>query len=77
MMFLLAAGCEQKPVRFLAGHPDVVVYRLAGMFRQFKPDRTPGLSLAHGRPVGTIAIRSNVLDLESDEITPTQLTVDG
>jgi hypothetical protein len=28
----------------------------------------PGLFLTHGRPIDGIAIRSNVLDLESDDI---------
>ena len=76
-MFLYTAGCEQKLTRRLSGRPDVVIYRLAGLFRQFKPNGSPGLSLAHGCPVGTIAIRSNVLDLEGDDITASQFAVDG
>jgi hypothetical protein len=67
-VFLYTACCEQKLTRLLSGRPDVVVYRLAGLFRQFKPNGSPSLSLAHGCPVGTIAIRSNVLDLEGDDI---------
>ena len=39
-------------------------------------DGTPGLFLAHGRPIDSIAIRSNVLDLDSDDIAATQFVVD-
>jgi hypothetical protein len=76
-VFLLAAGCEQELARLLTSRSDVVVDRLAGLFRQFKPDGPPSLSLTDGCPVGTIAIRSNVLDLESDDIAASQLAVDG
>jgi hypothetical protein len=67
--FLLAAGCEQKLARLLTGCLDVGIHRLAGLFRQFKADGSPGLSLAHGCPIGTIAIGSNILDLERDDIS--------
>jgi hypothetical protein len=53
---LLTAGCEQELAGFLAGRLDVVTHRLAGLFGQFKPDRSPGLALAHGCPISTIAI---------------------
>ena len=75
--FLLAAGCEQELAGFLTGRPDVVIHRLASRFRQFKTDRSSGLSLAHGRPVGTIAIRGDILDFESDDIAASQFAVDG
>jgi hypothetical protein len=76
-VFLPAASREQELAGFFAGRPDVVVYRLAGLFRQFKPYGSPSLSLAHRRAVGTIAILSNILDLESNDIVASQLTVDG
>jgi hypothetical protein len=74
---LLTAGCEQELAGFLAGRLDVVIHRLAGLFRQFKPDRSPGLSLAHGCPISTIAIWSNVLDLERNDIAASQFAIDG
>jgi hypothetical protein len=46
-------------------------------FRQFEPDRPPGLFLAYGRSIAGITIRRNVLDLESDDIAASQLAVDG
>jgi hypothetical protein len=75
--FLPPAGCEQELAGLLAGRPDVVVHRLAGLFGQFEPDRPPGLFLAYGRSIAGITIRCNVLDLESDDIAASQLAVDG
>src|SRR5271165_6604827 len=49
--FLPSAGCEQELAGLLTGRPDVVVHRLAGLFRQFEPDRPPGLFLAYGRAI--------------------------
>ena len=69
--------CEQKLAGSLPGRFDVAVHRLAGLLRQFKSDGPPGLFLAHGRSIDGIAIRSNVLDLESDDIAASQLAVDG
>src|SRR5664280_1159789 len=77
MVFLLAAGCEQEHARLLTGRLGVVIHRLAGLFRQFKPDGSSSFSLAHGCPVGTIAIESNVLDLECDDIAASQFAVDS
>ena len=64
-------------IGLLTGRPDVVVHRLAGLFRQFEPDRPPGLFLAYGRAIAGITIRRNVLDPESDDIAAPQLAVDG
>src|SRR5579862_6699664 len=75
--FLPSVSCEQELAGLLSGCPDVTVNRLAGLFGQFEPDRTPGLYLAHGCPIDVIAIRRNVLDLESDDIAASQLAVDG
>jgi hypothetical protein len=55
----------------------VGVHGLTCLLRQFKPDGSPGLFLPNGRPIGGIAIRSNVLDLEGDDITTSQFAVDG
>jgi hypothetical protein len=76
-VFLIAAGCEQGLARLLTGRLDVVIYRLAGLFRQFKPNGMSGLSLAHGRPIDGIAVWSHILDFESDDIAASQLAIDG
>jgi hypothetical protein len=52
-VFMPAASREQELAGFFAGRPDVVVYRLAGLFRQSKPNGSPSLFLAHRGPVGS------------------------
>jgi hypothetical protein len=74
---LSSASCEQELAGLFAGRPDVVIHRLAGLFRQFEPYRPSGLFLAYGRPIDGIAIRRNVLDLKSDDIAASELAVDG
>jgi hypothetical protein len=67
---------RNSPV-FLAARPDLGVYGLACLLRQFKPDGPPGLFLAHRRAVGAVAIRRNVLDLEGDDVAASQFTADS
>jgi hypothetical protein len=74
---LPSAGCEHEFAGLLTGRPDVVVHCLTSLFRQFEPDRPPGLFLAYGRSIARITIRRNVFDLESDDIAASQLAVDG
>jgi len=76
-VILAAASCEQELAGVLAGRLEVVIHRLAGLFRQPQPDGTLGLSLADGRPVGTTPIRRNILDLESDNIAAAQFAIGG
>jgi len=76
-LLLATAGCEHELARFLAGRSDVFIHRLTGLFSQLKPNGTPYLFLANARSVNRISVRSNVLDLEGDEITASQLAVDG
>ena len=57
----------------LAGCSDVAVHGMTCLLRQFKPDGSPGLFLPDGRPIGGIAIRRNVLDLEGDTSQPRNL----
>src|SRR5262245_31362571 len=54
-------ACEQKLAGHLASRFEVVINGLTGLLRQFKPDRTPGLSLAHGRPCERVAVRGNIV----------------
>jgi hypothetical protein len=35
-----------------------------------------GLPLSHGRPIGSVAVRGNVFDLDGDDIATAQLAVD-
>ena len=50
---------------------------MPGLFGQFNLDRSLGLLLADGCPFGTIAIWSNVLDFQRNEIAASQFAVDG
>ena len=49
---------------------------MSGLLRQFKPDRAPGLSLAHGRPIHGVAVRRNIIDLYGDNVATAQLAID-
>jgi hypothetical protein len=49
---LPASGCEQELARFLACRPNVVVDRLAGLFRQFKADGPAGRVYGRARNPG-------------------------
>jgi hypothetical protein len=76
-VLLLAPGGEKELTGPLARHPGIVVHRLTCLFSQFKPDGPTGLFLAHGCPIDGIAIRGNILDLESNHIAASQLAVDA
>ena len=68
---------EQKFARFLAENPQVVVDGLPGLLGDFESDRNAGLSLPDGGAIDGVSIRRNVVDLESHDIAPAQLAVDG
>src|SRR5262245_45857826 len=65
------SGSKQEFARLLASDLYVVIDCLAGQFRQFEPDRMPGLPLSHRRPV------DRVLDLKRNDIAAAQFAVDG
>jgi hypothetical protein len=49
---------------------------LAGLFAQFKSDRPSGLLLSDRCAVRRVSARSDILDLDRDDVTATQLAVD-
>src|SRR6266478_4083912 len=69
--------CPRRPPKvlawFLVGGFDVTVDRLSGLLRDFEPDRLAGLPLAHARPVDRVTMRSNVLDLQADDVASAEL----
>jgi hypothetical protein len=62
-----AAG-EQKFAGLLAGASEVVINRLAGLFRQFESDGATGLFLPYRCPVDRVPARGDIFDLEGDDI---------
>src|SRR5262249_60731566 len=60
----------------LAGFLQEVVNDLPGLIRQLELDRSPGLLLPDGRAIDRIAIRSDIFDLQGDDVATTQLAVD-
>jgi hypothetical protein len=73
--YAMRAGEQGLTGLFVVGS-NVVVHRLACLFCQFKPHRPPGLFLTNGRPIDGISIRSDVLDLQGDEIAASEFAVD-
>ena len=55
---------------------QVVIDGLAGLLGQFEPDRTAGLFLTYCGADECVAVWSDILDLEGDDITASQLAVD-
>jgi hypothetical protein len=54
----------------------VVVKGLPGLLGQFKSNRPPALSLAHARPINGVAVGCNVIDLDRNNVTTSELAVD-
>jgi hypothetical protein len=68
---------EQVIARLLSGHPQVVIDRLTGQFRQFKLDWSAGLLLSDGCAVACITALRNVVDFQCYDVAATQLAVYG
>ena len=49
---------------------------MSGLLCQFKPDRAPGLSLTHSRPIRGVAIGRNIIDFYGDNVAASQLAID-
>jgi hypothetical protein len=77
----MARLCPRRPVnRYspgLVGCFQVVVDSLTGLIRQLELHWSPRLPLPHGCAIDCIAIRSNIIDLQGDDIATTELAVDG
>jgi hypothetical protein len=64
-----APADEQELAGFLASETNVIIDRLSGLLRQLEPNRPSGLLLPYGRAIGSVAVRSNILDLEGDDMS--------
>jgi hypothetical protein len=60
-----------------AGHTFLIFLgdRLAGLFTQFKSDGSTGLFLADSCAIRRVSARSDILDLDRDHVTATQLNL--
>jgi hypothetical protein len=72
-----SATRKQALPRLEAAAAKIVVERLPGLLSQFEPDGPSGLLLANVGPVDGVAVGRHVIDIEGNEITTTQLAVDG
>src|ERR1700693_6465285 len=70
-------SAEQEFARFLAGGSHAVVNGLPGLLGDFEPDRNAGLFLPDGGAIDGVSMGCDVVDLESHDIAPAQLAVDG
>jgi hypothetical protein len=73
---MATAPGKQKRARRFGGYLEIVIDRLSGLFGEFEPNRTAGLLLPHRGTVERISRRGDILDLEGNNITATQLAVD-
>jgi len=69
--------CEQELPGAAASHPQVIIYRLPGLFGQLEPNRAAGLLLSNARAVDGVAIGCHIVDANGDHIAAAQLAVDG
>jgi hypothetical protein len=74
--FGTTAAREQKLAWPFVGDFQIVVDRLAGLFAQFKSDWPSRLLLPNGCAICRVSARSDILDLDRDDVTATQLAVD-
>src|ERR1700730_15195107 len=72
-----AAAGIHKFAGLFGGGPHVVVDSLAGLFRQFEPDGLAGLLLSDRGPIDCVSSWRYILDPEGDDITATELAIDG
>ena len=70
-------SAEEEFAWFLAGGSQVVVNGLPGLLGDFEPDRNASLFLPDGGAIDGVSMGRDVVDLERDDITASQLAVDG
>ena len=73
----VAAASEQELARLFAPRPDVIIDSFAGLLTQLKANGMSGFPLADVCPINSHALRRDILDLEADDITASELAVDG
>lgn len=71
-----SSTCEQELPGAAASHPQVIIYRLPGLFGQFEPHSAAGLLLSNARAVNSVAIGRHIVDANGDQIAAAQLAVD-
>jgi hypothetical protein len=67
---------EQELARSFVGDFQIVVDCLAGLFAQFKSDWPSCLLLSDHCAVRCVSARSDILDLDCDDVAATKLAVD-
>ena len=68
---------EEELTRLLVGGRDVAVDCLSGLFRHLEPDGLARLLLAHGCPIDSVTVGSNVFDPQGHDITSSELAIDS
>ena len=68
---------EHELIRRFTASPQVFIDSLAGLLSQFKPDGLPCLPLADGGPISRMAVGRDILDLQRNDITGSELAIDG
>jgi hypothetical protein len=71
------ATFEEIIIRLQIGMIDPVANRVSRLFGDFKFNRLPRFLLHHHRPFGNGRTMSNILNSDLDEITTSQLAIDG
>jgi hypothetical protein len=69
--------CRTGIRQISSGGSQVVVNGLPGLLGDFEPDRNARLFLPDGGAIDGVSMGRDVVDLESYDITPAQLAVDG
>jgi len=77
VMLLPEPAGEHKFTGLFGGRSHVIVHSLAGLFRQLEPYGLPRLSLSNRGAIDCISTRSDILNLEGDDIATAQLTIDS
>jgi hypothetical protein len=72
-----ASASEQDLARLLVRRSDVIIDGFSGLLTQFEANGMSGFLLADGCPIDCDAVRRHVLNREADDITASQLAVDG
>jgi hypothetical protein len=55
----------------------IIIDRLAGLFAQFKPNRPSCLFLSDGCAIRSVSARSDIFDLDGNDIATAKFAIDG
>jgi hypothetical protein len=73
----ITTAAEEELARLLACGSDVTVDRLSCLLRHLELDGLAGLLLADGRTIDSVTMRSKVLHFQADNVTASELAIDG